>query len=164
MKKKRNIVLVILVLFLLILGMVILFYSGGNDGIKNLLPVDENAETWTGRQNLPQKGGESRGISIPGFQSIVFYADSEEQSVNFFNPESNRALFKLTLFADGQQIWQSDGYLKPGSAFYNITLTKTLSEGEYDGELLYECASEEEGKLNSARIKFKIQAITKEQQ
>lgn len=162
MKKKRNIVLIILVLFLLGIGMVILFYSGGDDGLKNLLPIDENAETWTGRQNLPQKGGESRGISIPGFQSIVFYADSEEQSVNFFNPESNHALFKLTLFADGQQIWQSEGYLKPGSAYYNITLSESLPEGKYDGELLYECASEEGEQLNSARMKFSIQAITKE--
>lgn len=106
--------------------------------------------------------GESRGISIPGFQSIVFYADSKEQSVNFFNPESNRALFKLTLYAEGKQIWQSDGYLKPGSAHYDITLSETLAEGEYNGELLYDCVSEEREQLNSARIKFKIQAITKE--
>ena len=78
------------------LVIIFLLNRGDNDNNKKLLPIDEIAEKWHGKQDLPSTG-ETKEIIIPGFKTLVLIANSSEQAVNLCNPEENECLFKLTL-------------------------------------------------------------------
>lgn len=158
MKKKKKRFLIIMFLLLLLICIIILF-SFGRSPENILLPSDENAEEWNGKQNLPNGAkSETKTIKIPGFDSLAFTAGQKEQKVNFFNPEENDCLFRMTLFVDDKQYWQS-GYVEPGKGYYNITLDDTLESGDYNAYLLVECFKEEGKTLNSAKVEFKMKVV-----
>lgn len=143
----------------LLVGFTIFFLFGRSDG-KILLPVDENAEDWNGDQRLPN--GEKQDtdtIKIPGFDSLTFTANQKNQKVNFKNPEENLCLFRMTLFINDQQFWQSAGGVEPGKGYYDIDLDDVLQPGNYDGSLLVECFREDGTALNSAKVKFKVKVV-----
>lgn len=157
--KKKNVFLLIIMLLLLI-GIAIIFLSGRFGGnISQLLPIDDSAEEWNGTQNLPNgKKSESKTIKIPGFDSLAFIANEKHQKVNFYNPEENSCLFRMTLFINDKQYWQS-GYVSPGKGYYEIELDETLESGEYDGCLLIECFKEDGKPTNSARVEFQMGVV-----
>lgn len=158
MKKKKKRFLIIMFLLLLLICIIILF-SFGRSPENILLPSDENAEEWNGKQNLPNGAkSETKTIKIPGFDSLAFTAGQKEQKVNFFNPEENDCLFRMTLFIDDVQYWQS-GYVEPGKGYYNITLDDTLEYGDYNAYLFVECFKEEGKALNSAKVEFKMKVV-----
>lgn len=158
MKKKRFLQIIVLLL-LLLLGFAIFFYFGCSDKEKILLLSDENAEEWNGNQNLPNgEKSESKTIKIPGFDSLAFKANQKEQKVNFYNPKENTCLFRMTLFIDDVQYWQS-GYVEPGKGYYTISLDKTLESGDYNAYLLIECYKEEGTALNNAKVEFQMKVV-----
>ena len=158
MKKKKKRFLIIMFLLLLLICIIILF-SFGRSPENILLPSDENAEEWNGKQNLPNGAkSETKTIKIPGFDSLAFTAGQKEQKVNFFNPEENDCLFRMTLFVDDKQYWQS-GYVEPGKGYYNITLDDTFESGNYNAYLFVECFKEEGKALNSAKVEFQMKVV-----
>ena len=127
---------------------------------KPLLPIDELAKKWKGNQDL-SSSGENKEIDVPGFKTLVFKANQTSQKVNFYNPSENDCLFKLTLYADDKQLWES-GYIQPNDGYYDIEINNSLDVGEYTGKLLYQCYKDDGTQLNSAVVTFKM--IVKEQE
>ncbi len=121
----------------------------------NVLLPDENAEDWNGNQELPQ-AGKNEEIFVPGFDSLVCYANQTQQKVNFYNPAENSCLMKITLYADGQKLWGNGGYLEPGKGYYEINFSKPLEHGIYDGELLVECFLSNGTECNSVKVEFQL--------
>lgn len=157
--KKKKFLPIIVSLLLLLLGFVIFFYLGCSDKEKLLLLSDENAEEWNGNQNLPNgEKSETKTIKIPGFDSLAFTAGQKGQKVNLYNPKENTCLFRMTLFVEDVQYWQS-GYVEPGKGFYDITLDKVLESGDYDAYLFIECYKEEGTALNNAKVEFQMKVV-----
>lgn len=160
MKKKKFIPIIILLL--LLFGFTIFFFFGRScrDDKKVLLPVDENAEEWNGDQRLQNgKEEDTNTIKIPGFDSLTFIANRRNQQVNFKNPSENSCLFRMTLFVDDKQYWQSPGVIEPGKGYYEIELDELLESGDYDGALLTECFKDDGTVLNSAKVKFDVTVV-----
>ena len=99
--------------------------------------------------------GENKQIDVPGFKSLVFISNQTSQKVNFYNPSKNDCLFKLTLYADDKQLWES-GYIQPSDGYYDIEISDPLDNGEYEGKLIYQCYKEDGTQLNSAVVSFKL--------
>lgn len=157
MKKKKRFFLLLMLFVLLACATAYFFFGCFREEVPHFVTPDELAEKWKGDQELSQ-GGESIDVEIPGFTKLVFTADKTEQKVNFYNPDSNAEnefLLQFTLFADDKQIWQS-GYCEPGRGYYDISLDKTLSKGEYEGILLAQVFTKEGKALNAAQIEHKI--------
>lgn len=158
MKRKKSFLIILLFVILLLIAFIFLFNrQGKTDNL--LLPIDKLAEKWKGDQDLPTNG-ENKEIDIPGFKTLVFYTNQTSQKVNFYNPKENDCLFKLTLYADDKQLWES-GYIQPNDGYYDIEISDSLNVGEYTGKLLYQCYKDDGTQLNSAVVTFKL--IVKEQ-
>lgn len=154
--KKQNIFVIVLIL--LLVGITIVFFFG-RSGKKDLLLTDNNAEEWNGDQKLPSgANSDDKTIKIPGISSLVFISDQKGQKVNFYNPKENDCLFRMTLYIEDKQYWQS-GYIDPGKGYYDITLDDTLQSGDYNGVLLIECYKEEGTALNSAKVEFDLKVV-----
>lgn len=154
--KKRKICIV--VVLLLLCGLIIFFLFGRSDN-KSLLPTDGIAVEWDGEQKLPTGvKTDDKTIKIPGIGSLTFIANQKEQKVNFYNPKENDCLFRMTLYVDNEQYWQS-GYVDPGKGYYDITLDDTLKTGDYNGALLIECFRDEGTALNNARVEFDLKVV-----
>lgn len=158
MKKKKCFLIILCIAVLLLIAFIFLSGRQGKED-KPLLPIDELAEKWKGNQDLPSSG-QNKEIDIPGFKTLVFKANQTSQKVNFYNPSENDCLFKLTLYADDKQLWES-GYIQPNDGYYDIEINNLLDVGEYTGKLLYQCYKDDGIQLNSAVVTFKM--IVKEQ-
>ena len=162
MKKKLKIIIILL--FLLIAGVLIFPMICGDSNIPNplsFLTPDQDAEEWNGNQELPQVG-KNEEVIVPGFDSLVCYANQTKQKVNFYNPEENSCLMRMTLYANSQKLWSNDGYLEPGKGYYEIDLSEPLSSGTYDGALLVECFLADGTKCNAVKVEFKLQMEDKQ--
>lgn len=155
-KRKKTYIIIIVVLAFLLLGMfAYIFLAGGDDDKDNyLLDLDGDATEWNGNQQLPGEN-KTQGIDIPGFKSLVFIADQRIQKINLYNPDTNSCYFKITLYADDIELWQSK-MVKPGDGFYEIVLDEVLQEGTYDGIVRYQCFKEDGTELNSAKMQFEL--------
>lgn len=162
MKKKispTTIILTILCVVLISVIVVLCVNGGKNDTNDTRLDTDQGAADWNGNQKLPQPSlGDTPAIAIPGFDSLVFIADTKTQSVNFYNPEVNDCLFLMTLYIEGKEMWQS-GYVAPGKGYYTIELLETLPECSTTGYLRVQCFKSDGTALNSARINFELTVI-----
>lgn len=153
MKRKRTFLIIIFIAILLLIAFIFLFNRQRKTD-NPLLPIDELAEKWKGDQDLPSYG-ENKEIDVPGFKTLVFYSNQTSQKVNFYNPKENDCLFKLTLYADDKELWQS-GYIQPDDGYYDIEISDPLEIGEYAGKLLYKCYKDDGVQLNSAVVSFKL--------
>ena len=153
-KKNKKLSLIILLLLLLLIGSIAIFSLRTAPDLP-FLSTDENAEDWKGNQDLSKPNTDYPKIAIPGITSLVFTADTKEQKVNFYNPEENDCLFHMTLYIEDVPYWES-GNVEPGKGYYNITLTDTLAEGDYDAYLLVECFKANGAELNSASVDFTL--------
>lgn len=158
MKRKKYFLIICCLLLLLLCSFIIVFFFKGT-GNKILLPKDNSAEEWNGDQKLPsgEKSGE-KTIKIPGISSLVFIANQKEQKVNFYNPKENTCLFRMTLYIEESQYWQS-GYIDPGKGYYNIALDNVLKSGDHNGYLLIECFKEDGTVLNNAKVEFQLKVV-----
>ena len=102
--------------------------------------------------------GNGANIAIPGYETLVFKADSKAQTVNLTNPPENACTFVLSLTMDGGETLWTGKALSPGEAFTRITLTRTLEVGEYPARLHYDCYGIEAGTpLNGAEIELTLE-------
>lgn len=144
-----------LIIILILLVIFLLFKQCQKPDDTPKLPTDENAVEWEGNQQLQQAFNGTGGIAIPGFSSLVFTANQQNQKVNFYNPKINNCLFRMTLFINGIEYWQS-GYVAPGNGYYNITLSEPIAAGEYKAYLKIECFKSEGQPLNGANVDFEL--------
>lgn len=99
----------------------------------------------------------TNSIALPQMAWINLDADTTEQAKTFTNPAENFAQFRVTIFMDGEVLWQST-FLKPGETSAPMVLAHTLSPGEYDANLIYECITNDGTKtpLNGANSPIKL--------
>ena len=164
-KTVRLIVILLIVVLLvscLLFGICIYigFTSNSEESAQNTIDTDGSASVWSGNQQLPRAASqEVDGIAIPGFSDLVFYSGQTKQSVNFYNPEVNNCLFRMSLYINNELVWQSD-LVQPGYGFYEIYLSRQYSNSNYFGYLKIECFSKDGIALNSARVNFNLTVIT----
>lgn len=154
--KRKHILILLLLLLLIGSAAIFLYYHQQPDNKPDNLIYDESADNWQGDQELYKPQSEVPMIKIPGITSLVFAPDTTSQKVNFYNPEENDCLFRMTLNVDGKQYWQS-GYCAPGKGYYDIELTEPLETGTYSAYLLVECFKEDGTRLNGANVEFDLQ-------
>lgn len=156
--KFRKKYIVILIAILLVIGGAIFIYINTNKPAppKDPLSKDDSAENWNGEQDLYKPQSEVPMIEIPGITSLVFAPDTKNQKVNFYNPENNNCLMRMTLFVADKQYWQS-GFCEPGKGYYDIELSEPIQTGDYDAYLLVECFKEDSTQLNGARVQFNLE-------
>ena len=159
-KKSKTIIILLLLLVCVLIFPVICGDSDIPNPLSFLIP-DQTAEEWNGDQELPQSG-KNEEILVPGFNSLVCYANHTTQKVNFYNPAENSCLMRMTLYADHQKIWSNDGYLEPGKGYYEIDFSEPLPPGTYDGTLLVECFLADGTECNSVKVEFKLQMEEKQ--
>lgn len=161
---RRTLVILLIIVLLLVAGGITLGLNWNNwFGDKpadtpaisqNELDIDPNAGDYTGQQP-EDKGGESKGIKIPGYPSITLPADTKDVTVALLNPEGNRCYFKfeLVLKDSGETLYTSK-LVPPGKCINNITLSKPLSAGEYDAVIKISTTSLEDGTtpMNGANV------------
>lgn len=157
MKKKKYIYISIIVILLLLLIGAVIYIICNPCSDKPLLPTDTNAVEYDGNKPTNRLPNGQKGIAIPGFDTLVFFANQTKQRVNFFNPDSNDCLFLMTLYVDDKPLWKS-GYCKPGTGYYDIELSEPLKAGEYSAYLKVECFKEDGTVLNGAKVEFEITA------
>lgn len=96
------------------------------------------------------------GITITGYDVLVFSAGERTQSVMFSNPGTNSCYVRMTLFVEGRVMWRS-GLLEPGESVGTITLSEALDAGTYRGLLEHECFSlEDKTPLNGLNMALMI--------
>ncbi len=81
----------------------------------------------------------SKGISIPGWNSLNIPENKKEVTVDFYNPEENKGLYHLTFelripdeSEQGYEVLYKSGLVEPGLHIQNITLSRELDAGTYD--------------------------------
>lgn len=154
--KRKHILILLLLLLLIGSAAIFLYYHQQPDNKPDNLITDESADNWQGDQELYKPQSEVPMITIPGITSLVFAPDTVNQKVNFYNPEENDCLFRMTLNVDGKEYWQS-GYCAPGKGYYDIELTEPIEAGTYSAYLLVECFKEDGTRLNGANVEFDLQ-------
>ncbi len=122
---------------------------------KPALDIDPNAGNWNGE--MPEDRSEDKeavGIKIPGYPSITIAKDTENVRMALLNPEGNPCYFKfqIVLKDSGETIFESK-YVPPGDAITDVTLTRPLTEGEYNATIMITTiALDQETPLNGANV------------
>ena len=124
-----------------------------------LMACGKSGPTDTVERFAPAAPVDSGSLAIPGYEGLVFTADSAVQEVYLTNPPQNACSFVMTLtLDDGETLWEGRA-IGPGEAFTSIVLTRPLAAGEYGATLRYQCYSlEDETPLNGAEIQLTIAA------
>ncbi len=136
--------------------LIVNLWQGQNAGESNwstLAASGAAVQDWVGDRSSYTGEKNTDTISIPGFDFLNFKANTEEQTVNFYNPPANTCYFKISLIVNNETLWQSP-LLAPGKAVYDIKMDQTLGSGEYDATLKYECFADAaaEAELNGSEI------------
>ena len=84
-----------------------------------------------------------KGPTVKGFSSLTIPPDVDTIAIDLYNPIENSGLyymtFELRLPDDSEQGYEvlfKTGYLAPGKHIYQVTLSHSLSVGEYTAQLL----------------------------
>lgn len=155
-KKKCGILLLILSIVCLLGGSLwIILHNIGT--LPTVEPKNKVIET-TPQLDFEPHSTESRGIEIPATNGLVLKAGQKRQEVNFYNPESNKCCFKISLYlSNGELIYQS-GLIAPDENITQIELKQELQSGVYRNcQLKYQCYSVKDNtELSGADIKLEI--------
>ena len=93
---------------------------------------------------------------IPCWDSMVFKANTVEQDVNFYNPESNNGInFKIKMMTGDNVIYESD-LIAPGKSIKHIQITKPMQPQYISAYILYECYANDGTKLNGSKMNFTL--------
>lgn len=134
--------------------------DSSNDG-EGLLP-DPDAHEYV--EPVKQET-ESGGVSVPGWSSLDFPADTSEVTVDFFNPEENEGKYTLTFelrlpdeSEQGYEVLYSSGLVEAGLHIQKINLSRGLEAGVYDATIHVQPYRMDENKTatNNADLKTKL--------
>ncbi len=168
----RTLVIIIIVIILLLIGGITVglnwhnWFGTAEDTDSDVLTedtavsstftpdLDENATAYTG-QTSSEEDEEPEGIKIPGYPSISLPADTADVTVSLLNPEGNPCYFVFELVLDDtEETLYTSKMVSPGQAITDITLSRALSEGEYDATIKITTYSLEDGSaMNGANVK-----------
>lgn len=103
--------------------------------------IDPNASDYSDK-NPTEPDTQSTGIKIPGYPSITIAANTTDVTMALLNPEGNPCYFTFEIVLDdtGETIYKSK-MVPPGQSISNVTLTKSLSVGEYKATIKVSTAS-----------------------
>jgi len=107
------------------------FIGGGSQ----FVDIPESRTPLAGYQPPPGQTGAPR-VEIPGIENITIPADTRDVSIRLFNPENNvfDFVFELILMDTSEVLFTSEK-VPPGTSFEDISLTRSLTRGEYDAVL-----------------------------
>lgn len=167
-KTKRNtpvmIVLVLLAAIIIggITGYVVYLTSGQQK------PAEEKAKGVVGRitdgwddgiSDEPDGSSQAKsGTSIPGYSSASMNEGDMSLVLRVGNPPENKVgLIATVRLEDGTVLYESP-VLRPGQGLEEIPLNRTLSKGEYNAEVYYQCVllDDEHTPLNAAISAFRL--------
>ena len=149
-----TIAIIIIVILLVLLGL------KSCDRVKQYMVAtpDQSAVEWQGEQTIKNPNPKtSAGSYIPGFAVLNLVSNTKNQKVNFYNPSENSCYFKMYLFIDNELVWKSD-YIKPGTGFYDIQLSRTFVPCTTKGYLKIECYTMAETRLTkTVNVNFDVE-------
>ena len=162
-RKNHIIIAAVIILLLIITGVVLALNWNSWFGEKPAEPakpsqsttmeVDKNAGQYNGEKPA-DKGGDAKGIKIPGYPSITIPANQKDVTVALINPEGNPCyfVFELVLKDTDETLYKSK-LVPPGQAITDITLTKPLKAGEHNAVIKISTYSlEEQSPMNGANV------------
>ena len=133
-------IIMILLLVILIILVLLLFKCCSH---KEPPPSHSTSTTTSENKTLdfiPAEGEER--ITIPGYKGIYLAAGTNQQKVDFYNPESNNCLFKISLYLSNDYLLFESDLLKPGERLNDITINLKLEKCIYKNcVLVYQCYS-----------------------
>lgn len=155
-RKREKMIIMILLLVILIILILLLFKCCSNRGITPP-PSDSTSTTENKTLDFIPAEGEER-ITIPGYKGIYLAAGTNQQKVDFYNPESNNCLFKISLYLSNDYLLFESDLLKPGERLNDITINLKLEKGIYKNcVLVYQCYSMDgKTQLNSSNQTIEI--------
>lgn len=110
---------------------------------------------------IPADDSTDERITIPGISGLYMKCGQLNQTVDFYNPDKNNCLFKISLcLSDGTLLFESD-YIKPGEHLSDIVITESLKQGLYQNCILfYNCFSiDGKTQYNGSQFKVEINSI-----
>lgn len=145
--KKKYVIAVAVIALVIILPLLFLF--GRND------KRESNGILWNGKQTI-ETDYEQSSIAIPGFTKISFEANSTNQKINLYNPDTNTCSMDFSiLMPDGSVLWSEEN-IQPGYRLYDIQLNKELEKGTYE-ECTFIIRCYKDGvELNGCNIAFTL--------
>ena len=150
MIKKSHLIIGVALMLALVIGGFFLGYFL-NQGDDSSLPMqdgvyqtadpmkpDPNAKPYGDVQAFPQNPAPGN-IVMPGYSELRMHADTNVLKAVWINSEGNECYLRFTLkLSDtGETLYQS-GLIAPGMAVEESLLSRTLSRGEYQAEILIE--------------------------
>lgn len=157
-QKKKPFLIILICIIMIALGLVAGIF------ISNLLTKSPDRTYDNNAEDIKEKSDDSStseevadNIAIPCWDTLTMVANSEEQEVNFYNPEKNKNCdFQLTLsLENGTELWKSQ-LIQNGKAIYNITLNQPLEAGTYKAVMKYDCFSRNGSQLNGSSLNFNL--------
>lgn len=144
----------------LLITIIVYFLLGVTSDVHQPIQQDNQAVSWRGEQTInPPTADGIPSVIVPSISDLTFTANSTTQLVNFYNPEKNIRYFKMILFIDDEQLWES-GYVAPGDGYYSIDLAHPLQTGSSTGYLkIYFFTDTGEKLPSSAKVKFNINIV-----
>ena len=106
----------------------------------------------------PNAASDQSGTSIPGYSVAYMNEGDTSLELPVGNPKENEVgLIATVRLEDGTKLYESP-LLKPGQGIEEIPLNQTLSKGEYNAEVYYQCVllDEENTPLNAAISAFTL--------
>ena len=160
--KKNHIVIAVIIILLLIIGGIVLVLNlsswfGGEEPVPTTqtttLEVDPNAGQYNG-EKPEDKGGDAKGIKIPGYTSITIPANQKDVTVALLNPEGNPCYFVFELvLKDTDETLYTSKLVPPGQAITSITLSKTLEAGQHNAVIKISTYSlDSQSPMNGANV------------
>lgn len=145
--KKKYVIAVVVIALVIILPLLFLF--GWND------KRESNGILWNGKQTIETNYKQS-SIAIPGFTKISFEANSTNQKINLYNPDTNACSMDFSiLMPDGSVLWSEEN-IQSGYGLYDIQLNKELEKGAYE-KCIFTIRCYKDGvELNGCNIAFTL--------
>ena len=140
--------IIILVILLVLTASLVFLLKRTNKANDSMIYLPETAK-------IEKNSG---SISIPGYESLTFMADTLDQNIQLKNPSQNNCYFIISLLLDdGTMLWKSD-LVAPGDLSDPIVFSQALEKGTYPNSVIsYSCFSMDDmSPLNSANTKLTL--------
>ncbi len=157
-RKRKTVIYILLLIIIVIILLLLLFKCSSNRGTE---PPPSDSTSTTENKTLdfiPAEGNGNGKITIPGITGIYLKPGVINQTVDFYNPEKNNCLFKISVYLSNDCLLYQSDYIKPGEHLTNINLNVKLEKGIYQNcLLLYECFSlDGKTQYNGSSMKIEI--------
>lgn len=133
MNKKRNRIIIAVVLIVLTICFVFLLNKCTGESPDNVMLPAASGEPWD-RENVNGNGNSEEGqayISIPGYSKL--FASQEKPDISLVNPSENTVYFQYAIYEGGQLIHETE-LIEPGDML-RWDAYSVFESGEYAIEI-----------------------------